>query len=250
MPGSTQIPQLLGALHAAAAWEDETGARQHAEAIAQLGGEPAVNALIGVLERMSAVDLSDDAGDNSDECFRASHAALHGLVLLGQAAVPRLLATLSGPPSRARGYAAHALATLGEPKALAPLLTLATADDDEENNRFDALEALGRLGLPEALPILRAAATPTNPPGNENVRTTAAVAIGALHHPESCAILRSLLTDPSWSMRYHVCEALENLGTTDARTVLETAVHDTDERVAGRARAALLNATAADPDRR
>jgi len=55
---SGMLDELVHALHRASGWEDGAGARQHAEAIARLGGDAAVRALIGVLERMAAVDLS------------------------------------------------------------------------------------------------------------------------------------------------------------------------------------------------
>ncbi|MBL0215223.1 MAG: hypothetical protein IPQ07_15220 [Myxococcales bacterium] len=114
MTEPSQLSQLLGALLRDAAWENEAGARHHAEAIARLGSDAAVNALLGVLEQMAAVDLTDDAGDVSDECWRASSAAVHGLVLLGKVAVPGLRAMANGAPSRAREYAASALRTLGK----------------------------------------------------------------------------------------------------------------------------------------
>jgi len=108
----TQISQLLKGLHRDAAWEDGQGARQHAEAIARLGGDAAVDALIGVLVKMAAVDLSEDGGDVSDECWRASTAAVHGLTLLGQIAVPRLRAIVDGAESRAQDYAITALSII------------------------------------------------------------------------------------------------------------------------------------------
>lgn len=227
----SDIATLVGKLHNNAAWEDEGGAKQHAAAIAKIGGEAAVAALIGVLEKMAAVDLADDAGDMSDECWRASSAAEHGLGLLGAIAVPRLVDVVQGAPSRARSYAARALGATRDPRALQPLLDL--ADDEEE--RWAALAALGKLGDPSALPILREAIRPRDVQNHAHERAIAATAIGALRHPDSVALLRSMLSDPDWYARYHACEALVAFRTPEAREALKIAARDSDERVARRA---------------
>ncbi len=111
------IPYLLTALRRDAGWEDRSAACRKAAAIAAIGGDVAVDVLVGQLEALNDADLVDDAGDTGDEYWRIREAAVHGLGLLGVVAEPRLLCALGHPNPDARYWAAVALEAIGRPQA-------------------------------------------------------------------------------------------------------------------------------------
>jgi cyclophilin family peptidyl-prolyl cis-trans isomerase len=112
-------------------------------------------------------------------------------------ALDALLAALRSDDPRQREHAARALGIAAlldaDPTDLEPALLAAwpRADPDE---RIAIAEALGRLGTPAALPPLRDALGPTNPPA---LRSAAAIALGVLgrrKHPLDEPTRQALLT--------------------------------------------------------
>jgi cyclophilin family peptidyl-prolyl cis-trans isomerase len=112
-------------------------------------------------------------------------------------ALDALLAALRSDDPRQREHAARALGIAAlldaDPTDLEPALLAAwpRADPDE---RIAIAEALGRLGTPAALPPLRDALSPQNPPA---LRSAAAIALGVLgrrKHPLDEPTRQALLT--------------------------------------------------------
>jgi RimJ/RimL family protein N-acetyltransferase len=67
-----------------AGWENSSGAIAEAAHLAALGRELALPRLLAYRDALDQVDLTDDAGDVSDEVWRGRTAVRHGLELLGE----------------------------------------------------------------------------------------------------------------------------------------------------------------------
>lgn len=169
-------------------------------------GRPDVEALLragdvrGLIERL-------DGPDGPDERLRAAAA----LGQLGEPAVGPLLSSLEDLP-RARGYAALALGTIGDSRAVRPMIGLLA--DPVAEVRFLAALALGRMGDAAAVESLCAAlADPAR-----DVREAAAWALGALGDSRAANPLAALRDDPDAGVRDRATEALEKLGAHDGGT--------------------------------
>jgi HEAT repeat protein len=117
-------------------------------------------------------------------------------------------------PDRVMRYAIRALGFSRDPRALAPL----TAFMGQSEYLFDAIQALGNLGRPEAVPFL-AQVLEREKPGNLHRDISydlAVIALGRLHHPGAFALLerfaRHLWPEP-WPC---VVEALVATGKDEA----------------------------------
>jgi phycocyanobilin lyase beta subunit len=138
--------------------------------LAQLGTAAAIPDLIAVL------------GYNNPT---AAVIAMEGLVALGQGAVPQLIKLMDDYNYGARAYSVRALAAIGDPRALALLLT-AAQQDFAPSVRRAAIRGLGSLQWHWA----------DDPEGDRQ---------------QVIAVLGRLLDDSDWSMRYAVVVALDHL---------------------------------------
>lgn len=133
---------------------------------------------------------------------------------LGQAAVQPLLQEFPRLPPLARVPAIDILGRLRSPEAV-PLLVRLLADADE-NARARAAHSLGVIGDPRAAPqLLRALEDPAWP-----VRAMAAKAIGLLAGTEGIAALERALGDREWWVRSNAAEALRHMGAPGHRALV------------------------------
>ena len=143
---SAEATQLIAALGSS----DADLARDAAAALAAHRSDTAVEALIAVLE-------------NRDGFFHSvvRSAAAMSLGQLGDArAIPALVAAVRDPIADASAEAVRALAALGHPSAVAPLIDVVVNHDGFflNNVRLAAVRALSKFGGPEARGALRAVA--------------------------------------------------------------------------------------------
>lgn len=125
---------------------------------------------------------------------------------LGQAAVQPLLQEFPRLPAQARVAAIDILGRLRSPEAV-PLLVTLLADADE-NARARAANSLGVIGDPRAAKdLMRALEDPAWP-----VRAMAAKAIGLLAGAEGIAALEKALADREWWVRSNAADALRQKG--------------------------------------
>jgi len=125
---------------------------------------------------------------------------------LGQAAVLPLLQEFPRLPPRARVPAIDILGRLRSPDAV-PLLVQLLSDADE-NARARAAHSLGVIGDPRAAPdLIRGLADPAWP-----VRAMAAKALGLLAGTEGIGALEQALSDREWWVRTNAAEALRQKG--------------------------------------
>ena len=125
---------------------------------------------------------------------------------LGQAAVQPLLQEFPRLPSLARVAAIDILGRLRSPEAV-PLLSQLLLDADE-NARARAAHSLGLIGDPRAAPaLIRALEDPAWP-----VRAMAAKAIGMLAGSEGIGALEQALADREWWVRSNAADALRQKG--------------------------------------
>jgi hypothetical protein len=188
------LEALLEQLRRCAGFEDLGGATTAAEAIARLGSDKAVDALIRLLVEIDDIDLTDDAGDVGDEVWRTRAAVSRGLELCGDRAIASLRPLIAGPVTE-RGQAALAiLAKRGDPAAI-PI-----AIDWVERGVMFALVPLGELAPPNAVEII-ARAIDQAPELNAGWTKRLAQ-----------------LADPDWFARLGVAEALQRCVHVRART--------------------------------
>jgi HEAT repeat protein len=125
---------------------------------------------------------------------------------LGQAAVQPLLQEFPRLPPLARVPAIDILGRLRSPEAV-PLLVSLLADADE-NARARAAYSLGLIGDPRAAPdLVRALRDPAWP-----VRAMAAKALGLLAGVEGIGALEAALADREWWVRSNAADALRQKG--------------------------------------
>jgi HEAT repeat protein len=125
---------------------------------------------------------------------------------LGQAAVAPLLQEFPRLPPLARVPAIDILGRLRSPEAV-PLLVSLLADADE-NARARAAHSLGVVGDPRAAPdLMRALEDPAWP-----VRAMAAKGLGMLAGTEGIGALEAALADREWWVRSNAADALRQKG--------------------------------------
>jgi HEAT repeat protein len=132
------------------------------------------------------------------------------LLELGPEAVPALRATLSGDAAggrRQRAMAANLLGLLDAMPAWEALADNVTSGDLEV--RANAVRALGRLGMPQAVSRIVGCLAPEEEP---ELRAVAARALGRLGDPRSAPALAACLDDPHYWVAHNAAEALAALG--------------------------------------
>jgi len=133
----------------------------------------------------------------------------------------RIFTSLS--PSRGedvpvRRYLALVLGKLGEPQALDALQ--AAAKDPDPDTRLYAVWALGRLGDARALPTVVEASSSDD----AGMRKMAAYVLGQLRDPAAAPRLEVLLGDSVADVRWNAAIALAALGNGAGRTVLRSMI--------------------------
>lgn len=162
----------------------------------------------GLRSALRYEDFADLAG--SREVRRAAAAALGKL---GNAAgVESLIGALDDDDPEMKKEVVHALATIGDPRAVAPLVEMATSDTEPEV-RATAAEALGDLGDAEAVPVLLQVLRE----GYAEPRLKAAETLGKLNDSRAVEPLIDSLRDRDDRVLYAAAEALGKLS--DARSV-------------------------------
>ena len=164
-----------------------------------------------------AVDALVDALDDEVEAARPN--AAYGLAAAGAAATPALIDACGADSESSRGHAAFALGEMAAgPEAVEAVAAL--AGDSSEFVRRNAADALGTIsGRPEAaVPALRQLLADDD----DQVRFDAAYAL-ARRGPEAAPATEALvaaLDDGNRYVRNHSVEALQRIGTAQARQAL------------------------------
>ncbi len=140
------------------------------------------------------------------------------LVQFGQRAVPFLLDGLTHPNEDVRKFVSDILGLTGDQKAV-PALSKAALEDEEPNVVAAAIEALGKIRSPLALPSLYKIFEKS-----EIMKVEAAEAIGLIGNPESAGFLEKNLDSDDPIVKYAVIDALGNLGQLSSLPVLLAAI--------------------------
>lgn len=172
--------------------------RAAACALGDLGDQSAVQPLIGSLD---------------DPDFETRSSAIKALGLLGdRRAIEPLCSLLQQDriPYR-RVFIIEALHRLGATQAVRPLLALLQNPLEEEEVRAAAIETLGHLGDPCAVPFLLALVTDFVVGEANELRWRAAVALGQIGDVRAIDKLSRYRTDPEPVMRMAVIASLRQL---------------------------------------
>jgi len=168
-----------------------------AMAIAKLGGDKALEALLEALEKGNVVVQSD--------------AALALGTLGDRRAVDSLIAVLDKPESITRSWAAHSLGEIGDDRALEKLIEVLKTDN-KVYVRWNAARAIGKIGSNQAVEKLEPLKYEEN-----DIRGPAALALGMLGNKEVTEILLEILEVGDPELRFQAVSALEDIG--DERAV-------------------------------
>jgi HEAT repeat protein len=160
-------------------------------------------------------------------------AVAHALgVLKAREAVNALIAMLSDTDVEAAVAAANALAELADPAALNRLINVVTASDTPAPLYDAAANALAKIHDPHAVPILvKLLGSP-----KENVRWASADALGGLGVADAVKPLANVaLNDPNPQNREVALASLSKIGDPSALDTLVDALSDKEKRVADQA---------------
>ncbi len=160
-------------------------------------------------------------------------AAAHALgVLKAREAVTALMAMLSDTDVEAAVAAANALAELADPAALDKLISIVTASATPATLYDAAANALAKIQDPRAVPILvKLLGSP-----KENVRWASADALGGLGVADAVKPLAAVaLKDENPQIREAALAALSKIGDPTALDTLVDALSDKEKRVADQA---------------
>lgn len=205
-----------------ALWESDSVAvrARAAELLGELADETDGELVRGVVEA---------AVDDDDETVRA--AAIDALDEMGEAAVERLLAEMTG--ANVEGGADWVTV-----KRFASALSA-----DQPELRMAAANALGRLGDRDATPALVKRLGDPDP----RVRIRAATACGSIGDPRSVGALVDLLSDDRRDVKRAAADALANVGDDRALRALRGLLDDDSETIRWVAVSALGEANSARP---
>ena len=157
------------------------------------------------------------------------------VVTLGQTniqMVEKLRQALNDEDVLVRWNATEALGKIGNPQAVDALIT--ALNDEDKYVGMNAAAALGKIGNPQAVPALIAAFK------DEYVRKNAAEALGKIGNPQAVPALIDALNDKAMFVRMNVAEALGKIGNPQAVPALINALNDNDEFVRVNVAAALV----------
>ena len=198
--------------------DEETAVRRAAvEHLAFLDDERVVETLLGTLE-------------DEDAAMRAA-----AVQALGRVEDPRVLppvmTALRDPDSWVRYFAARALGARRHAPAEHDLARVAL-DDAAGHVRVAAIDALGQIGSPAAIPTLGAIASAED----EEHAAAAVQALGGIRHPEVSPRLQAVLRAGGTARRAAAADAISRLGGAGAIELLEwTAAADSSRTVAATA---------------
>jgi len=199
--------------------EDEVVRSMAADALAAIRDPAVIPLLIGELRVV-------------DE--KSTPRAAEALIRFGSLATPALIEALSGKEQgMARLWAARILTVTRDAAAYDALLD--ALRDRLDLVRVASADALGSIGDSRALaPLMQAALRDPAP----LVRSQAAVAAAKLSGPDAANVLLSALRDPDYATRLRALEAFESMQLAEL-TPLETALTDDNVEVQRRAALAL-----------
>ncbi len=243
------LDALITRLRSAPSWSERAGA---ASLLGNLGLPGGVSPLLGALrDRNEDVTVQEAAAEalgrvrdpraiavlldelrTQDEFAQPRIAS--ALVAFGSVAVAPIVEQLPKVEEPAvRAWLARVLGEIRDPEAVGAALELAR--DPSDHVRAAAVEALGRLGLPRAVPSLveRALRDPT-----PFVRAQAAASLGQMGAESAVDALAAALDDPSYDARLRAVEAIEALRPKDLLP-LERALRNPSAQVRQRAALAL-----------
>jgi HEAT repeat protein len=147
------------------------------------------------------------------------------VTMFGSAAVSALTSVLRGGSYERRVAAAQALADLGEPAVLKPLI--GALKDPEPLVRSAATNGLAQLGDAQAVSPLISVIKDRD----RNVRVAVVSALGQLGDKRAVAPLLNLVNDREWEVRAVLAEALGRLGDRSALPAVMGLLHDRDQEV-------------------
>ncbi|WP_448524901.1 HEAT repeat domain-containing protein [Parathermosynechococcus lividus] len=125
-----------------------------------------------------------------------------------------------------RAAAADAMAALQLPFALEDLETAYHSTDDWLL-QFSIVAALGALANPAAVTLLKEALNSSQ----ELVMLAAIGSLGELKQPDILDVLRPFVDYPDWQVRHRLAIALGQIGTADAKQILEQMQTDSAQAV-------------------
>lgn len=164
-----------------------------ARALGELGDPVAAPALLGTLVSVRPVPL---------------RVVARSLARLGPRIATTLVDGLRSPDALVRSVCAEISGLLGVTAAQSALLAVARQDDDEDV-RIRAVRALGRVGLPSALPVLVRATDGDQP---APLRAVAAGALGELGGAGPVEFLEVLLGDSDHRVSSNAGRAMTRIG--------------------------------------
>ena len=170
--------------------------------------------------------------------------AARGLgVLKAPGAVEPLLAIVNAPeaPREVVVSAVRALASIGDRRAVSPLVKLASEAADQ-NVRLQAVAALGTLRAIDALPTVQDLLTDQWPA----MRATALRAAASIDVENFVLVLSGMEPDPQWSVRSALAEVLGTLPPEVALERTTSMLQDDDRRVMPAVLTALVRLKAPD----
>ena len=121
----------------------------------------------------------------------------------------------------------RALAQIGGPEGVEPILALLTAENVDPNVRLEALTALGTMRSREALPYAQELLTDDWP----TMRAAAVRATAAIDHDGFPLLLSGLEPDPHWIVRGAIADVLGTMPPDIAIARLRPMLDDQDKRV-------------------
>jgi len=210
--GQLQDPRAVEPLLKALDTASPEEGYQAINALGQIGDARAVEPLIGLLDdgwcrpfALRALCAIDDPraldaviaafDDGGESAFGWDHAAVE-LSRLGPAAVEPLIGALGHDAPAIRLGAVRALGQIGDARAVAPLIAVLAADEDEEV-RSAAASALGWIGDARAIgPLSEALGDPS-----AEIRRNAVLGLGALDDEQAIAPLADALENEDREVR-------------------------------------------------
>jgi len=193
----------------------------------------ALRALRMIGDPSAAKDVRRVLREEKDENVRAT-AALTLADMLGEKAIPDLLALKDDLSPAVRLEAAGALAGFGRPaaEALAAFLS-----DPDQGVQMMAIEGLGQMRDASQIPALAALAADRSPQAVQ-IRIKVAEALGRIAAPAALAPLLDLASDPEPAVREEVARALATFDDPDAKAALARLMKDSIASVRNAARRA------------
>lgn len=157
-------------------------------------------------------------------------------------AVPALLEAIQHPRNLdLRVCATHALADIGDERAIAPLMAKAENRELREDDRVSAMRALGDLARPEAAPVLRQIATSDPDERYRMIATAALRQIELMQAKDPVPALAEALNSPAyWIQRRWIIQKLGEHWDAQAAAALNQFVCRTDAWTTDRIQAAAL----------